>query len=119
MVNFGYPTDYPRVRSNIQIHAHFISDRIRVLPAGQKTYPYPSGRISDGYPNPRIKLPSLLGLGAASRLGSRVRSARQRACSAGVAGQVQERRRRKLFISQISLSLIHEIEEKLVYFSIS
>jgi hypothetical protein len=30
MVNFGYPTDYPRVRFNIQIHAHFISDRIRV-----------------------------------------------------------------------------------------
>jgi hypothetical protein len=30
MVNFGYPTDYPRVRFNIQIHAYFISDRIRV-----------------------------------------------------------------------------------------
>jgi hypothetical protein len=30
MVNFGYPTDYPRVRFNIQIHAHFISDRIRI-----------------------------------------------------------------------------------------
>jgi hypothetical protein len=61
MVNFGYPTDYPRVRFNIQIHALFISDRIQVLPASQKTYPYPypSGRISDGYPNPRIKLPSL------------------------------------------------------------
>jgi hypothetical protein len=36
MVNFGYPTDYPRVRFNIQIHAHFISDRIRVIPVGQK-----------------------------------------------------------------------------------
>jgi hypothetical protein len=30
MVKFGYPTDYPRVRFNIQIHTHFISDRIRV-----------------------------------------------------------------------------------------
>jgi hypothetical protein len=30
MVNFGYPTDYPWVRFNIQIHAHFISDQIRV-----------------------------------------------------------------------------------------
>jgi hypothetical protein len=30
MVNFGYPTDNPRVRFNIQIHAHFTSDRIRV-----------------------------------------------------------------------------------------
>jgi hypothetical protein len=28
IVNFGYPTDYPRVRFKIQIHAHFISDRI-------------------------------------------------------------------------------------------
>jgi hypothetical protein len=28
MVNFGYLTDYPRVMFNIQIHAHFISDRI-------------------------------------------------------------------------------------------
>jgi hypothetical protein len=31
MVNFGYPTDYPRVRFNIKIHAHFISDRISSL----------------------------------------------------------------------------------------
>jgi hypothetical protein len=30
MVNFGYPTDYPLVRFNIQIHVCFISDRIRV-----------------------------------------------------------------------------------------
>jgi hypothetical protein len=30
MVNFGYPTDNPRVRINIQIHTHFTSDRIRV-----------------------------------------------------------------------------------------
>jgi hypothetical protein len=61
MVNFGYPTDYPRVKFNIQIHVHFILDRIRVQPMGQKTYPYPdpSDRISDRYPNPRIKLPSL------------------------------------------------------------
>jgi hypothetical protein len=30
MVNFGYPTDNPRLRFNIQIYVHFISDRIRV-----------------------------------------------------------------------------------------
>jgi hypothetical protein len=30
MVTFGYPTDYPRVRFNIQIYAHFISGQIRV-----------------------------------------------------------------------------------------
>jgi hypothetical protein len=30
MVNFGYPTDYLRVIFNIQIHTHFILDRIRV-----------------------------------------------------------------------------------------
>jgi hypothetical protein len=30
MVNFGYPTDYPRVRFNIQIYAQFILDRIWV-----------------------------------------------------------------------------------------
>jgi hypothetical protein len=71
MVNFGYPTDYPRVRFNIQIHAHFISDRIRVLPAGQKTYPYPFRRV--GYPTdiqihgPRIKLSSLELLDRATR----------------------------------------------------
>jgi hypothetical protein len=61
MVNFGYPMDYPQVRFNIQIHALFISDRIRVYPTGQKIYPYLnlSGQISARYPNPRIKLSSL------------------------------------------------------------
>jgi hypothetical protein len=30
MVNFGYPTDYLRVRFNIKIHVCFISDLVRV-----------------------------------------------------------------------------------------
>jgi hypothetical protein len=30
MIIFGYPMDNPRVRFNIQIHAHFSSDRIQV-----------------------------------------------------------------------------------------
>jgi hypothetical protein len=50
------------VEGNILIRARPTSGRIRVWPTSQNMYPYsaPSGRISDRYPNPRVKLPSLL-----------------------------------------------------------
>jgi hypothetical protein len=62
-VDFGYPTDNRQVEGNILICARSTSDRIRIGSTGQNMYPYPapSGRISDGYPNPWVKLPSLTG----------------------------------------------------------
>jgi hypothetical protein len=62
------PNGYPRVRSDTRARPELNSGRVRVLPAGRFSCPnpYPTGRVPDGYPYPRVKLPSLSRLHVAS-----------------------------------------------------